>query len=745
MNFKPDLEIGQKVDNDTIIRIFRCARQGGIRRSLKTKTLVLISDYKSTLYPNARPNDDGVWKFSGMGTEGDQSIEYRQNKTLFESNITNIELHLFTKGSENNRNNEYEYIGRMLLIGEPENFYDEDSGRNILLFPLISAGSMKDMTEFLLELDKKRLINKKIIDGGNNYLSGENYNELISLMRDREVDTLVGSDGWFLNVQGYFYNQFSKSKWGKIDVILDKKELFLRQNKYINPYFKNSLVYSEKDNINKKIETDSVDGFFRLRSLKMQLRDRNYTVTISKDDKVIKSDGDKYYTTLLIGPNGTGKSLILSSIQKIFLDIYLLNISKGIKHTKELDFEISYIVNNKEFLIKKQKSKITFYQDSEIVGLKEILIPDRVISCAFTIQDRFTVNKNNDSLLEEYQYLGVKNQSFNELTNLLSSNIINASLSDRNFLFSLKNITDFLSFEPELKIVLKLKNNKISMDETYEESYLYQKLKERPETIKAKDITGFWERYNNVGNTESEKNLGVFSYSNDSLEVIFNFDNAAIYEELYEEFEILKKQIELGIFDKPIIRMKKNNSWISLEESSSGEFQFMSNMINILSKVKSRSLILIDEPETSLHPNWQFKYMSVLEKIFNKYVGCHFIMATHSHFMVSDLKNESSSLIELKKDIENNVVSRNINEFMYGRSAEDILYEVFNLPTSRNYYLANDLDEILKAVSLGKIDKHIEEKIFKLMDIKEYLKESDPLKQLIETLYLKVGINGNYA
>lgn len=744
MNFNPNLEIGQKVDNDTIIKIFRCAPQGGMRRSLKTKTLVLISDYKSTLYFNARPNDDGVWKFSGMGTEGDQSREYRQNKTLFESNITNIELHLFIKEDEDNRDNKYKYIGRMLLIGEPENFYDEDSDRNILLFPLISAGNVKDITEFLLELDKKRLINKKIIDGGTNYLSGENYDELTSLMKDREVDTLVGSDGWFLNVQGYFYNQHSKNKWGKIDVILDKKEIFLKQNKYINPYFKNSLVYSEKNNINKKIETDSVDGFFRLRSLKIQLRDSNYTVTLSKDNKLVKSEEDKYYTTLFIGPNGTGKSLILSSIQKIFLDIYLLNISKRIKHTKEFDFEISYTVNNIEFLIKKHKSKITFYQDLEIVGLKEILIPDRVISCAFTIQDRFTVNKNNDSLLEEYQYLGVKNQSFNELTNILSSNIINASLSDRNFLFSLKNITDFLGFEPELKIVLKLKNNKVSMEETYEEPFLKQRLKERNETIEAKDITGFWERYNNSSNTQSGT-LRVFSYSKDSLEVIFNFENAAIYEEMYEEFEILKKQIEIGIFDKPIIRMKKNNNWISLEESSSGEFQYMSNMINILSKVKSSSLILIDEPETSLHPNWQFKYMSVLEKIFNKYVGCHFIMATHSHFMVSDLKNESSSLIELKKDVENNVVSRNINEFMYGRSAEDILYQVFNLPTSRNYYLANDLDEILKAISLEKIDVQIEEKILKLMDIKEYLKESDPLKQLIETLYLKVGINGSYA
>ncbi|WBF57658.1 hypothetical protein HXV90_18440 [Lysinibacillus sp. JK80] len=113
-------------------------------------------------------------------------------------------------------------------------------------------------------------------------------------------------------------------------------------------------------------------------------------------------------------------------------------------------------------------------------------------------------------------------------------------------------------------------------------------------------------------------------------------------------------------------------------------------------------------------------------------------MATHSHFMVSDLKNESSSLIELKSKSNELVISKNINESVYGRSAEDILYEVFNMPTSRNYYIGKDLDEILQAISLNRVNDGIRDKAHKLYSMIDYLKESDPLKELIMVVYKKV-------
>lgn len=41
--FNPELSIGQELKNSDIVEIFKCGNMGGMRRSKKTNTLVLIS------------------------------------------------------------------------------------------------------------------------------------------------------------------------------------------------------------------------------------------------------------------------------------------------------------------------------------------------------------------------------------------------------------------------------------------------------------------------------------------------------------------------------------------------------------------------------------------------------------------------------------------------------------------------------------------------------------------------------
>ncbi|MFE5500199.1 AAA family ATPase, partial [Bacillus cereus] len=206
-------------------------------------------------------------------------------------------------------------------------------------------------------------------------------------------------------------------------------------------------------------------------------------------------------------------------------------------------------------------------------------------------------------------------------------------------------------------------------------------------------------------------------------------------------FQLIWYLMDLKIFETPSIMVKKQNDWLPLEKVSSGEFQYFSTMINILSKIEDNSLIIIDEPETSLHPTWQFRYMNQLQCIFKKFTSCHFFIATHSHFMVADLKQGYSEIIALTRNDEDRVNVRVLDEMTFGRSVEDILYDVFDLPTNRNHYLANDLDEILLAISLGEIDNTIREKVEKIKSVQRYLKESDPLRKLIEGISKKVDSN----
>ena len=88
MAFNTGIERGSILNNDQLCALFGCSPQGGMRRSLKTNTLVLVSNHVASIYDDRWV--DGVFHYTGMGQTGDQSITSSQNKTLAESGINNV-------------------------------------------------------------------------------------------------------------------------------------------------------------------------------------------------------------------------------------------------------------------------------------------------------------------------------------------------------------------------------------------------------------------------------------------------------------------------------------------------------------------------------------------------------------------------------------------------------------------------------------------------------------------------------
>ena len=71
--FNPGLKIGQILKNADIVDTFKCGNMGGMRRSKKTNTLMLISDHTKGLYDDMWHGD--VLHYTGMGKVGDQVLE----------------------------------------------------------------------------------------------------------------------------------------------------------------------------------------------------------------------------------------------------------------------------------------------------------------------------------------------------------------------------------------------------------------------------------------------------------------------------------------------------------------------------------------------------------------------------------------------------------------------------------------------------------------------------------------------
>ena len=113
--------------------------------------------------------------------------------------------------------------------------------------------------------------------------------------------------------------------------------------------------------------------------------------------------------------------------------------------------------------------------------------------------------------------------------------------------------------------------------------------------------------------------------------------------------EIIKRKNDKELLD---FKGKKVFGFDFFPKLSNGEYQFtyLFNMIYSLTN-KENILLLIDEGETFLHPNWQKKYISYLIQFIkdnfpNRKI--HIILTSHSPFLLSDIPKQN--IIFLDKD-----------------------------------------------------------------------------------------------
>lgn len=127
------LPAGTKLNNTELCEVFGCSPQGGMRRSHKTNTLVIVSNHIKSIYDDRWIGN--VLHYTGMGSKGDQSLTFQQNKTLAESRTNGVAVHLFEVFTDQ----EYTYVGEVALDGEPySETQDDEQGnpRRAYIFPL---------------------------------------------------------------------------------------------------------------------------------------------------------------------------------------------------------------------------------------------------------------------------------------------------------------------------------------------------------------------------------------------------------------------------------------------------------------------------------------------------------------------------------------------------------------------------------------------------------------------------------
>lgn len=109
------LAVGEAYTNEELCNLFKCSTQGGMRRSHSTGALVLIAHHDDPHNAYLDYWQDNIFYYTGMGMEGDQDLNFAQNKTLANSNQNGIILYLFEVFSSR----KYLYRGIVKLAGQP--------------------------------------------------------------------------------------------------------------------------------------------------------------------------------------------------------------------------------------------------------------------------------------------------------------------------------------------------------------------------------------------------------------------------------------------------------------------------------------------------------------------------------------------------------------------------------------------------------------------------------------------------
>ncbi len=133
MNSINSLKPGTVLNNQELCEIFQCSPQGGMRRSHKTNTLVIVTNHVASIYDDQWHGD--TIHYTGMGQTGDMSLSFNQNKTLSESPENGVSVHLF----EVFKDKQYTYTGEVVRVAPPYQATQPDSQgalRSVWLFPL---------------------------------------------------------------------------------------------------------------------------------------------------------------------------------------------------------------------------------------------------------------------------------------------------------------------------------------------------------------------------------------------------------------------------------------------------------------------------------------------------------------------------------------------------------------------------------------------------------------------------------
>lgn len=398
----------------------------------------------------------------------------------------------------------------------------------------------------------------------------------------------------------------------------------------------------------------------------------------------LKEDG----LTIITGPNGFGKSTILDSIYQLYKK------EKGIPFFLNLDFEevIFLISGEKQLKITKKAGALVINDKTDYsVNLKNI---EKYLG-----NDSFFNRYYNKNFVKKFEDRKTLDEVFNYVS--LIERYSKKEVTQKNNIRFVINVLK--EFSKELGKVFYIREQRLVSEEfdRFDESRLKDEIKELPkkfkilldensseyssksneldssypirlfnnkEAITSKDefnqkielMTKKFQKLNkfDLSRIQDLSNLEFKEEFSKALKIYFDdFDEKyQIYENFINQLELFTGIIndklnfkEIAISREEGIYIKDKyikGKQISLSQLSSGEKQEIILFYKLIFETPENTLLLIDEPEISLHIAWQKKFMDDLYEII-KFKKLNVIVATHSPQIINNRWENQIDLGEL--------------------------------------------------------------------------------------------------
>lgn len=198
---------------------------------------------------------------------------------------------------------------------------------------------------------------------------------------------------------------------------------------------------------------------------------------------------------------------------------------------------------------------------------------------------------------------------------------------------------------------------------------------------------------------------------------------------LLQAFSLLRRLDLLSLTQCEVARAKGKDPF-DVANASSGEQQMICSIFGLASAIRDEALVLIDEPELSLHPRRQIEFIDAIESLLKMVSGCHVILSTHSPVVVQAAQALGAGITQLGDAHPHSSMKESSKQF----SVEQALLEVFDTPVPGSAHVSNQIFKAIVSAETGDAEERslARQELEGLERLYEGAKMSDPTPALIK-------------